>query len=142
MYLLDTNIISELRKKERANDGLRRFFRQLADQEAQTYISVVTVGELRRGVDLIRHRGDLAQAGALEDWLQNLLDDYADNILDFGKEEAQIWGRLRVPHPENALDKQIAATALSYGFTLVTRNVRDFVQTGVILLNPFESSDV
>ena len=142
MYLLDTNIISELRKKERANAGLRRFVRQLADQEAQTYISVVTVGELRRGVDLIRHRGDLAQAGALETWLQNLLDDYADNILDFGKEEAQIWGRLRVPHPENALDKQIAATALSYGFTLVTRNVRDFVQTGVSLLNPFESSDV
>ena len=142
MYLLDTNIISELRKKERANAGLRRFVRQLADQEAQTYISVVTVGELRRGVDLIRHRGDLAQAGALETWLQNLLDDYADNILDFGKEEAQIWGRLRVPHPENALDKQIAATALSYGFTLVTRNVRDFVQTGVILLNPFESSNV
>jgi len=142
MYLLDTNIISELRKKERANAGLRRFFRQLANQEAQTYISVVTVGELRRGVDLIRHRGDLAQAGALEAWLQNLLDDYADNILDFGKEEAQIWGRLRVPHPENALDKQIAATALSYGFTLVTRNVRDFVQTGVILLNPFESSNV
>lgn len=142
MYLLDTNIISELRKKERANAGLRRFVRQLADQEAQTYISVVTFGELRRGVDLIRHRGDLAQAGALETWLQNLLDDYADNILDFGKEEAQIWGRLRVPHPENALDKQIAATALSYGFTLVTRNVRDFVQTGVSLLNPFESSDV
>ncbi|CAE6508493.1 VapC toxin family PIN domain ribonuclease [Nitrosomonas nitrosa] len=142
MYLLDTNIISELRKKERANAGLRRFVRQLADQEAQTYISVVTVGELRRGVDLIRHRGDLAQAGALETWLQNLLDDYADNILDFGKEEAQIWGRLRVPHPENALDKQIATTALSYGFTLVTRNVRDFVQTGVSLLNPFESSNV
>lgn len=142
MYLLDTNIISELRKKERANAGLRRFVRQLADQEAQTYISVVTVGELRRGVDLIRHRGDLVQAGALETWLQNLLDDYADNILDFGKEEAQIWGRLRVPHPENALDKQIAATALSYGFTLVTRNVRDFVQTGVSLLNPFESSNV
>jgi len=138
MYLLDTNIVSEMRKKERANAGLRRFVRQLADQDAQTYISVVTVGELRRGVDLIRHRGDLDQARALETWLQFLLNDYADNILDFGKEEAQIWGRLRVPHPENALDKQIAATALSYGFTLVTRNVRDFAFTGVTLLNPFE----
>jgi len=138
MYLLDTNIVSEMRKKERANAGLRRFVRQLADQDAQTYISVVTVGELRRGVDLIRHRGDLDQARALETWLQILLNDYADNILDFGKEEAQIWGRLRVPHPENALDKQIAATALSYGFTLVTRNVRDFAHTGVTLLNPFE----
>jgi len=138
MYLLDTNIVSEMRKKDRANAGLRRFIRQLADQDAQTYISVVTVGELRRGVDLIRHRGDLDQARALETWLQFLLNDYADNILDFGKEEAQIWGRLRVPHPENALDKQIAATALSYGFTLVTRNVRDFAFTGVTLLNPFE----
>ncbi|WP_024298989.1 type II toxin-antitoxin system VapC family toxin [Methylomicrobium lacus] len=138
MYLLDTNIVSEMRKKDRANAGLRRFVRQLADQDAQTYISVVTVGELRRGVDLIRHRGDLDQARALETWLQFLLNDYADNILDFGKEEAQIWGRLRVPHPENALDKQIAATALSYGFTLVTRNVRDFAFTGVTLLNPFE----
>jgi len=138
MYLLDTNIVSEMRKKDRANAGLRRFVRQLADQDAQTYISVVTVGELRRGVDLIRHRGDLDQARALETWLQILLNDYADNILDFGKEEAQIWGRLRVPHPENALDKQIAATALSYGFTLVTRNVRDFAFTGVTLLNPFE----
>jgi predicted nucleic acid-binding protein len=142
MYLLDTNIVSELRKKERANAGLRRFVRQLAEQDAQTYISVVTVGELRRGVDLIRHRGDLTQAEALGAWLQMLLDDYTDNILDFGTEEAQVWGRLRVPHPENALDKQIAATALCYGYTLVTRNVRDFAQTGVILLNPFESSDV
>ncbi|MDD5266863.1 MAG: type II toxin-antitoxin system VapC family toxin [Methylococcales bacterium] len=142
MYLLDTNIVSELRKKERANAGLRRFVRQLAEQDAQTYISVVTVGELRRGVDLIRHRGDLTQAGALEAWMQMLLDDYTDNILAFGTEEAKVWGRLRVPHPENALDKQIAATALCYGYILVTRNVRDFAQTGVILLNPFESSNV
>ena len=74
-------------------------------------------------------------------WLQILMDQYAENILDFGKEEAQIWGRLRVPHPENALDKQIAATALSFGFTLVTRNVRDFIHTGVTLHNPFEPSD-
>jgi toxin FitB len=67
------------------------------------------------------------------------LDDYAENILDFGQEAAQVWGRLRVPHPENALDKQIAATALVYGLTLVTRNVRDFASICVTLLNPFES---
>jgi predicted nucleic acid-binding protein len=102
------------------------------------YISVITVGELRRGVELIQHRGDKAQAGLLEAWLRTLLDQYADHILDFTVEEAQVWGRLRVPHYENALDKQIAATALVYGLALVTRNTDDFVGTGVKLINPFE----
>jgi toxin FitB len=138
MYLLDTNIISELRKRDRANPGITSFFRQLAEQEAISYLSVITIGELRRGFDLIQHRGDFAQAKSLETWLQTILDLYAENILDFGQEEAQIWGRLRVPHPENALDKQIAATALVYDLTLVTRNVKDFVATGATLLNPFE----
>lgn len=138
MYLLDTNLISELRKRDRANPGVTRFFSRLAEQEAPAYISVITIGELRRGVELIRQRGDQAQAGALEIWLQGLLDDYADNMLDFGRDEAQVWGRLRVPQPENALDKQIAATALTYDLTLVTRNVRDFTATGARLHNPFE----
>ena len=138
MYLLDTNIISELRKGDRANPGITRFFVQMAEQAAISYLSVITIGELRRGVDMIQHRGDFAQAQSLENWLQTILDNYAENILDFGREEAQIWGRLRVPHPENALDKQIAATALVYGLTLVTRNVKDFVATGVTLFNPFE----
>jgi toxin FitB len=138
MYLLDTNIISELRKRDRANSGITRFFGRVAAQEEIAYLSVITIGELRRGVDIIQHRGDFAQAQSLENWLQTILDNYAENILDFGREEAQIWGRLRVPHPENALNKQIAATALVYDLTLVTRNVKDFVATGVTLLNPFE----
>jgi toxin FitB len=139
MYLLDTNIISELRKRDRANSGVTRFFREMTGQESAAYISIITIGELRRGVDIIQHRGDRAQAQLLETWLQTILDNYAENILDFGQETAQVWGRLRVPHPENALDKQIAATALVYGLTLVTRNVRDFASIGVTLLNPFES---
>lgn len=138
MYLLDTNIISELRKRDRANPGITSFFRQIAEQEAISYLSVITIGELRRGVDIIQHRGDFIQAKSLETWLETILDRYAENILDFGREEAQIWGRLRVPHPDNALDKQIAATALIYDLTLVTRNVKDFAATGVTLLNPFE----
>ena len=138
MYLLDTNLISELRKKDRANPGVTRFFSRLAEQETPAYISVITIGELRCGVELIRWRGDQAQASALEAWLQSLLDDYADNMLDFGRDEAQVWGRLRVPQPENALDKQIAATALTYDLTLVTRNVQDFAATGARLHNPFE----
>ena len=138
MYLLDTNIISELRKRDRANPGIINFFSQVTKQETISYLSVVTIGELRRGVDIIRHRRDFTQAQSLEDWLQTILNNYAENILDFGQEEAQIWGRLRVPHPENALDKQIAATALVYDLTLVTRNVKDFATTGATLLNPFE----
>lgn len=138
MYLLDTNVISEMRKNTGANAGVRRFFQQAVKQNARGYISVITVGELRRGVELIRHRGDTVQAKKLEAWLQTILLDYADNILDFSVEESQVWGRLRVPHYENALDKQIAATALIHGLTLVTRNVSDFSATGVPLLNPFE----
>jgi toxin FitB len=138
MYLLDTNIISEVRKRDRANPGIIRFFRQITEQETISYLRVITIGELRRGVDIIQHRGDFTQAKSLETWLETILDRYAENILDFGREEAQMWGRLRVPHPENALDKQIAATALIYDLILVTRNVKDFAATGVTLRNPFE----
>ena len=141
MYLIDTNVISELRKKDKANPGVKQFFKQTAEQEARLFISVITVGELRRGVERIRYRGDQAQANRLEGWLQSIINDYADHILDFTETESQVWGRLRVPHHENALDKQIAATALISSLTLVTRNVNDFVGTGVTLFNPFESVD-
>jgi len=137
MYLVDTNVISEARKKSKANTGVRAFFKQAIEDETRIFISVVTVGELRRGVESIRYRGDVRQANQLEKWLENLMAEYQDHILDINQDIAQLWGRLRAPHPENALDKQIAATALIYELTVVTRNHKDFVKTGVRVLNPF-----
>ncbi len=138
MYLVDTNVISEVRKRPKANKGVRDFFKQATKEETRIFVSVVTVGELRRGVELIRHRGDTRQANQLEKWLDTLLAEYQDYILDINQDIAQLWGRLRVPHPESALDKQIAATALIYDLTVVTRNHKDFTKTGVRVLNPFE----
>lgn len=137
MFLIDTNVISEARKKAKANLGVRQFFRESEENRSQIFISVITVGELRRGVEMIRHRGDLRQANQLEKWLVAMLDEYQDYILDINQDIAQLWGSLRTPHPENALDKQIAATALIYDLTVVTRNQKDFDSTGVPVLNPW-----
>lgn len=140
MYLIDTNIISEARKGKRAAPGVQHFFRRVIAEDSPVFLSVVTVGELRRGVELIRHRGDKDQAATLEAWLARLLEDFGDKLLDVDSDVAQVWGSLRVPHPENALDKQIAATALIHSLTVVTRNERHFRGFGVPVLDPFHSS--
>ncbi|MGO9174499.1 MAG: type II toxin-antitoxin system VapC family toxin [Rhodomicrobium sp.] len=137
MYLIDTNIISEARKKANANPGVAEFFKQAIASEEPVYLSAISVGELRRGVELIRHRGDTVQAELLEAWLNSILEQFAQNILPFDADAAQVWGRLRVPHAEHELDKQIAATALVNDLTVVTRNTADFQGTGVKLKNPF-----
>ncbi|MGH8499326.1 MAG: type II toxin-antitoxin system VapC family toxin [Methylococcales bacterium] len=138
MFLIDTNVISEIRKQEKAKLGVRRFFARVMVEEVTVFLSVVTIGELRRGIELIRHRGDGPQSRQLESWLQTVLTDYGNNILPIDPDIAQLWGRLRVPHPGNALDKQIAATTLIHDLTLVTRNQRDFESTGARLLDVFE----
>lgn len=137
MYLIDTNVISEARKKAKANPGVIDFFNRVAVADEPVYLSVISVGELRRGVELIRHRGDTEQATMLEAWLTVVLEQYAENILAFDADAAQVWGRLRVPSPEHELDKQIAAIALVNDLTVVTRNAADFEGTGVKLVNPF-----
>ena len=135
MYLLDTNVVSELRKGVRANPGLMAFFAELRAEEI--YLSVQTIGELRRGVENIRGRGDLQQADRLEAWLDVLVSDHALRILDFDLECAQLWGKLMSPNPQHPIDKQIAAIGLIYDLTVVTRNTADFQSSGVRLLNPF-----
>ena len=139
MYLIDTNVVSEARKGARANRGVVAFLRELAASGDLAFLASITIGELRRGVELIRRRGDTDQAGRLEAWLATVVDEFGERILGLDTDAAQVWGRLKVPDPEHALDKQIAAIALINDLTLVTRNVRDFEGLGVRLKNPFGS---
>jgi predicted nucleic acid-binding protein len=135
MYLVDTNVISEARKGRKANPGVQRFFR--AVEAENLYLSVQTIGEIRRGLENIRHRGDLPQARKLEKWLDLVVADYGDRILGFDEECAQVWGRLLSPRHEHPIDKQIAAIALIHDLTVVTRNIDDFHGTGTKTSNPF-----
>lgn len=137
MFLIDTDVVSELRKGLKANAGVIEFVNRAGANDHALFLSVVTIGELRRGVELMRYRKDLNQARKLEAWLESLIEDFEEHILEFGRDEAQVWGRLRVPHHENALDKQIAATALTNNLKLVTRNVEHFGGIGVEVINPF-----
>jgi predicted nucleic acid-binding protein len=135
--LVDTDVISEARKGDQGNAGVRAFFSQASEEGTELYLSAVTVGELRQGVERIRHRGDKSQAQRLEHWLLRVTSAYADRILPLDEETAHVWGRLRVPNPENPLDKQIAATALINDLVVVSRNVGHYTPTGVRVRNPF-----
>jgi predicted nucleic acid-binding protein len=137
MYLIDTDVISEARKGDKANSGVRAFFQNAARDDAALYLSAITIGELRQGVEMVRHRGDASQAMRLQRWLDRVSGDFADAILPFDQEAAHVWGRLRAPNAENPLDKQIAATALIYDLIVVTRNTAHYASAGVRVLNPF-----
>lgn len=135
MYLVDTNVVSEARKGQNANLGVQKFWKE-ADP-ADIYISAQTIGEIRRGVENIRHRGDVSQAALLDAWLDIIVTQYSDRVLSFDEDCAQVWGKLMSPHPQHPIDKQIAAIALIHNMTVVTRNIADFERTGVQLENPF-----
>lgn len=136
MYLLDTNVISEIRKGKKANLGVQHFFEK-ADPDS-AFLSVLTIGEIRRGVTMLTYRGDLKQADLLESWLTSLVSEFEERILVFDEECAQVWGRLMCPHNQHPIDKQIAAIALIHGLDVVTRNESDFAGTGVRVINPFK----
>lgn len=133
-YLLDTNVVSELRKGERANERVRAWFETVDDQAL--WLSVLVIGEIRRGIERLRRR-DAATADRLELWLAQLSELHHDRILPVTRPIAEVWGRLNVPDPLPVVDGLLAATALVHGLTLVTRNVRDVARTPVPLLDPF-----
>lgn len=132
-WLLDTNIVSELRKGERTHPRLRAWFAD-ADEDA-LFTSVLVLGELRRGIESLRRR-DVPSALALELWLAALTDGFAERILPVDRIVAEEWGRINVPDPVPTIDGLLAATARVHGLTLVTRNTRDVARTGVPVLDP------
>lgn len=137
MYLVDTDVLSEQRKGSRADPGVQAFFDEMYKAASPLYVSAITIGEIRHGVARIRHRGDEIQARLLERWLQELLQAFEDRVLPFDTDCAQTWGQLRVPNPENPIDKQIAAIAHVHDLIVVTGNTEHFRSTGVPLRNPF-----
>ena len=135
-WLIDTNVLSELRKGDRADTGVRRWFDDAEDSDL--YTSVLVVGEIRRGVELIRGRDPVA-AQALEGWLVRTVETFEDRVLPIDARIADRWGRLNVPDPIPTVDGLLAASAIERGLTLVTRNTKDVATTGVMVLNPFGS---
>lgn len=134
-FLLDTNIVSELRKRDRADPSVVSWFRQ--NRQEDLYLSVLTLGELRRGVERIR-RKDPASADALGSWLMRTLDEFSDRIIAIDRGIAERWGRLGVPDPIPVVDGLIAATALEKDLVVVTGDDKHFSRIGVRHLNPFE----
>jgi toxin FitB len=136
-YFLDTGVVSEIRKGQSANPGVRESFAEASHDAADLYLPVITISEVRRGVDDIRHRGNTARAKRLERWLGQVATAHAEAIPSFDEQCAHVWGRLLVPNPENPLDKQIAAIALIQDLLRVTRNTVHYAPTGIRLLNPY-----
>ena len=136
LYLLDTNVLSELRKGPRCDPAVAAWERaELAARKGG--ISVIVIGEIRKGIELIASR-DPASGSRLESWFQGLLRNYSDRILPVTREIAEEWGRLNARRPLPAADSLLGATANVHGLILATRNVSDLAQVGVRVTNPFE----
>ncbi len=136
-FLIDTNVLSELRKGARADVNVRRWFERI--DESSIFLSVLVTGEIRRGIESIRKR-DPRAASALERWLDNVLEAHAERVLPVDAVTADEWGRLDARGSLPVVDGLLAATAWVHDLTLVTRNVKDVIRTGVDLLDPFMST--
>ncbi len=133
-FLLDTNIISEIRKRDRADPNVARWVARIPARDIGT--SVVVLGEIRRGIELKR-RSDPGQADALDRWFSQMRTRLADRVLTIDEPIAEAWALLSVPDPLPPIDGLLAATAMVHGLTLVTRNIHDIARTGVPVVNPF-----
>jgi toxin FitB len=134
-FLLDTNVVSEIRKQA-PDPGVASWFNSVTAD--RLFLSVLVVGEIRQGVERLARR-DPIQAEIFERWLSQLIDGYGDRLIPITDRIAQAWGRLNVPDPVPVVDGLMAATALVHDWTLVTRNVGDVRSTGVRVLNPFSA---
>ena len=135
-YLLDTNIVGELRKGARCNPVVMAWYRHYAIETS--FISVMTMGEIRKGIESSRLK-DLAKAQGLERWLKELELSFEERILPVSAEIADIWGRFVHRGDVAAVDGLIAATAAHYSLTVAMRNARDFQRCGIDYVNPFEA---
>jgi predicted nucleic acid-binding protein len=136
MYLYDTNIVSELTKKS-PNASVVSWIKTARVNNDSCYLSVVTLGEIQQGIAKLQRRKDVVQATKFQHWYEQDLMSLAQYILDFDRNCAEVWGRLMALNPQHPVDNQIAATALVYDLTLITRNVKDIENTGVKCINPF-----
>ncbi len=136
MYLLDTNVVSELRRPK-PHQGVLTWLAGVAAE--QLFLSAVTVGEIQAGIEITREQ-DPTKAEELETWLDKVLASY--NILSVDAAAFRVWARLKHRRSDTLMeDALIAATAVVHRLTVVTRNVDDFAQFGVEILDPFESGE-
>jgi predicted nucleic acid-binding protein len=135
-YLLDTNVVSELRRSH-PDPAVTAWFDSIGS--AELLLSVLTLGEIRLGIVRLRRR-DPAQADILDRWLTQLRDGYADRLLPVSVAVADRWARLNEARPLPVVDGLIAATAIEHGAVLVTRNVADLDGVDVQMVNPFDGA--
>lgn len=133
-FLLDTNVVSELRKPT-AHPNVASWSAQASGEKA--YLSALVVGEIRSGIERLRRRGDDPQADVIEDWLASLRKAFEGLILPVSDEVAEQWGRIDAMKSIPPVDALMAATALEHDLTLVTRDTAPLAETGVRLLNPW-----
>lgn len=133
-FLIDTNIISEIRKGARCDPGVARWWAGVA--EGDLWLSALILGEIRKGVELARRR-DPDKAAVLEAWLAEVVSGFGDRVLPVDATVAGEWGRMSAIRPVPVIDALLAATAKANGLTLVTRNEADVAGLGVEVLNPF-----
>lgn len=132
-YLIDTNVISELRKRS-PDARVLAWYDGVASDEL--FISVLTIGEIRQGIERLR-RKDPAQAERLQHWLRGLLVTYSGHLVGVDAKTAEEWGRINVPDPLPVIDGLLAASAKVRGWALVTRDTANLARTGVALVDPF-----